>query len=149
MSNTVTGGRAKLYIDNQLAGIFESVSYNKNLGTEAIHTLGKFGPQEIVINSQEAISLTCSGFRVVDYGATILGKFPKLADLLTYVGVTITVVDRQTGKTMMTAVGCVPNAENGGFNARATSRITVNYVGMLITDESTVNDGESGSTTFP
>lgn len=144
MSQTVTGGRAQLYLPDQsgnlvLAGVFESVNYTKGLGVEDIHTLGAYAPREIAITSYNAVTLSCAGFRVIGKGTTVLGKFPRLADILSYQGVVIKVVDRQSGDTMLVATGCVPNSENGNHNARATSRMTINYMGIAIFDESTTD----------
>jgi len=147
MSQTMTGGRAQLYLPDesgilQLAGVYESVNYTKGLGVEDIHTLGAYGPREIAITSYNAVTLSCSGFRVIGKGTTVLGKFPKLGDLLKYQGVTIQVRDRQdNGKIILVAVGCVPTSENGNHNARATSRMTINYTGIAIFDEATLKDG--------
>jgi len=145
MSNVVTGGRAQLYLPDGagnlvLAGVYESANYTKGLSTEDIHTLGAFAPREIAITAANAITISCSGFRVVGRGTTQLGKFPRLADLLSYTGVVVKVVDRQTSKTLIVATGCVPNSENGSHNSRATSRVTINYTGIAIFDEATTDN---------
>lgn len=148
MSKVMTGARAKVYINNQLVGIFESCSYNTSLGTEAIHLLGRFSPDEITITSAEAVSLSCSGFRVIGAGVHTLPAVPKLQDLLAFEGVTIAVVDRQTRSVILTAIGCVPNANNGNYNARATSRVTVNYTGLRLSDEAGDQD-ETDAVSLP
>lgn len=145
---TVTGARAKVFVDNQLVGIFENCSVSSSLGTEPIHLLGRFGPDEIAITSQEAVAVNCSGFRVVGAGIHTLPKYPKVQDLLNFEPFTITVVDRQTGKTMSTILGCVPNTNNTNFNARATTRVTINYIGILASDESG-DQSESGAVSLP
>ena len=148
MSKVMTGARAKVYVNNQLAGIFENCTYNVSIGTEPIHLLGRFSPDEITPTSYEAVTLSCSGFRVVGQGAHVLPGVPKLQDLLTLEAVTITVVDRQTGQAIMTAIGCVPNAHSGGYNARATSRVTISYTGLRLSDESGAQD-ENGAVSLP
>jgi hypothetical protein len=148
MSKVMTGARAKVYVDNQLVGIFENCTYNVNIGTEPIHLLGRFSPDEITPTSYEAVTLSCSGFKVVGSGVHTLPKVPKLQDLLTLEGVTIAVVDRQTGQAVLTAIGCVATAHNGGWNARATSRVTINYTGLRISDESGAQD-ENGAVSLP
>lgn len=135
-TKVMTGARAKVYIDNQLVGIFETCSYNVNIGTEPIHLLGRFSPDEITPTSYEAVTLSCSGFRVIGAGVHTLPKFPKLQDLLNLEAVTIAVVDRQSRAVILTALGCVPNSYNGNHNARATSRVTINYTGLRLSDES-------------
>lgn len=145
----MTGGRAQVYINNQLVGIFESANYNVAFGTEAIHLLGRFSPDEITLTSYEAVTISCSGFRVVGNGPTVLPAVPLLADLLALEAATITIVDRQTGEAILTAIGCVPTAYNGNHNSRATSRITINYTGIAITDESSDGDSEIAATSLP
>lgn len=148
MSKTMVGARAKVYVNNQLVGIFESCSYNVNIGTEPIHLLGRHSPDEIAITSYEAISLSCAGFRVIGSGVHVLPAVPKLQDLLAFEGVTIAVVDRQTRQVILTAIGCVPNAFNGNYNARATSRVTVNYTGLRMSDEAGDQD-ETDAVSLP
>ena len=148
MSKVMTGARAKVYVDNQLVGIFESCTYNVNIGVEPIHLLGRFSPDEITPTSYEAVSLSCSGFRVIGSGVHTLPKVPKLQDLLTLEGVTITVVDRQTNQAVLTAIGCVANTHSGGWNAKATSRVTINYTGLRISDESGAQD-ENNAVSLP
>lgn len=139
-SKVMTGARAKIYVDNVLVGIFESCNYNTNIGVEAIHLLGRYSPDEITPTSYEAVTLSCSGFRVVNSGVHVLPKFPKLQDILNLEAVTIAVVDRQTRQTVLTAIGCVGTSMNGNYNARATSRVTVSYTGLRLSDESGAQD---------
>jgi hypothetical protein len=148
-SKTLTGARAKIYVNNALVGIFETCSYSSSYGTEPIHILGAFGPQEIVINSQEAVSLTCGGFRLAGQGPHLLPGVPKLADLLNFESVQLVIVDRQSGAKILTADGCVPNSYSGSHNARATSRISITYSGLRITDENSEGDSENGNSQLP
>lgn len=139
----VTGGRAKVYVDNKLVGIFENCTISNTTGTEAIHLLGRYSPDEIAILSKEAVNINCSGFRVVGQGKHVLPKVPKVQDLLTFEPFTITIVDRQTGATMETVLGCVPTTDNTNYNAKATSRVNIAYIGILASDESG-SQGEGG-----
>lgn len=148
MAKTLAGTRAVISVNNQVVGLFESCTYGVNIGTEPIHILGRFGPDEIVPTSYEAVTINCSGFRVVDQGVHLLPKMPKLQDLLNLGPITISIRDRQTGKLIMNAIGCIPTSYNTGVNARATSRISVTYVGIKLTDESGDQE-ESGATSLP
>lgn len=139
-SKVMVGARAKVFVDNVLVGIFETCNYNTNIGVEAIHLLGRYSPDEITPTSYEAVTLSCSGFRVVKSGVHILPKFPKLQDILNLEAITISVVDRQSKETILTAIGCVGTSMNGNHNARATSRVTVNYTGLRLSDESGAQD---------
>jgi hypothetical protein len=139
-TQTLTGARVNLYVPNNvgtliLAGIYENVSKNVSLGTEGVWTLGQYEAREIPITSYELVSLNCSGFRVLDHGVTMVGNFPTLADLLNFGSVTLKVVDRQSGKTIMVVTGCVPNANTENHNVKATSKISISYVGIAAFSE--------------
>ena len=102
-----------------MAGVFDTVSRAKGLGTEAIHTLGQYSAREIAITSYNEVTVNCSGFRVVGAGTTVLGNFPTLADLLNYQAVTIKVVDRQTGVTTLVVTGAVPTIDNENYSCES------------------------------
>lgn len=158
-SYTLTGGRLELYLPNQtgtliLAGVFDTYSRAKGLGTEAIHTLGQYSAREIAITSYNEVTLNCSGFRVVGAGTTVLGNFPTLAELLNYQSVTLKAVDRQTGLTTMVVIGAVPTSDNENASARATTKTSLSYTGIAAFDEATTDssgnptDGE-GTPSWP
>lgn len=149
MSKVVTGSRAKVYIDNVLVGIFESCTVANSTGTEAIHLLGRYSPDEIVITSKEAVNVTCAGFRVVGQGKHRLPKVPKVQDLISFQPFTLAVVDRQTGQTMETILGVVPTTDNTNYNAKATSRINISYMGIRASDEDGAQDEGSGAVSLP
>jgi hypothetical protein len=134
---TVTGARALVYVNNQLVGIFESCTVANTLSTEAIHLLGRYTPAEIAITAKEAVNVTCSGFRVAGNGITVLPAVPLVQDLLNFEPFTIAVVDRQnpTAAPLATILNCVPTTDNTNYNAKATSRVNISYVGTIYSDE--------------
>ena len=158
-SQTITGGRAELFLPDAtgnliLAGVFDTVSRGKGLGTEAIHTLGQYSAREIAITSYNEVTVNCSGFRVLNHGTTVIGNFPTLAELLNYNAVTIKVVDRQTGSTLLVVTGAVPTSDNENYSSRATTKTSISYTGIAAFDEETtdpsgnVTDGE-GTGSWP
>jgi len=140
MSYTITGARALVYVNNRLVGIFESCTVSNTTSTEAIHLLGRFTPAEIAITAQEAVNITCAGFRVAGNGVNILPAVPKVQDLLNFQPFTITVVDRQSPANapivLETILGCVPTSNNTNYNAKASSRVNVSYMGIISSNES-------------
>jgi len=142
-AKTMVGARAKVYVDNVLVGIFDSCDYSVNVGTEAIHLLGRYSAAEITPTSYEAVSLNCSGFRLIGNGGHILPKMPKLQDLLQLETVTIAVTDRQgsaSAAPILVAQNCVPTSYGTGYSAKATSRIRISYMGTVAYDESGIQD---------
>lgn len=146
-----TGARAKVYVDNVLVGLFDSCSYRVSIGTEAIHLLGRYSPDEITVTSYEAVTVNCSGFRLIGNGGHILPKVPKLQDLLNLEYITLSMTDRKSpanAEPVMTVVGCVPIDYGTGANAKATSRIQVTYLGTRASDEAGAQD-EGDAVTLP
>lgn len=149
MSRTMTGARARISVDGQLVGMFDSVSYGAALGNEGIFTLGRFGAHEIAITSYETISVSCTGFRIIGQGANVLPKFPKLQDLLNLGTVTLSITDRESGDNIMTVVGAVAVNYSTGHNAKATSKINITYVGTKLEEESGSQDETGDPSILP
>lgn len=150
--NTVmTGARAKVYVDNQLVGIYDSVTYSVNVGVEPIHILGRFSPSELAHTSYEAVQVSCSGFRLIGNGGHVLPKVPKLQDLLQLEYVTISVIDRQQtdANPILTVENCIPTSYSTGYQSRSTSRINVTYIGTKASDESDPQDESDGAVSLP
>ena len=135
-SKVFSGARAIVKVNNNIVGLFESATWAENLGSENVHVLGRFSPAEIAITSYEAVTVTCSGFRIIDQGVHILPAFPKLQDLLNLDEITLSITDRQSGKNILVVTGCKPTANNSGVNAKALSRVQVTFVGLKAEDES-------------
>lgn len=146
-----TGARAKVYVNDVLVGMFDSCSYAVNVGAEAIHILGRYSPAEITQTSYEAVTVNCSGFRLIGNGGHVLPKMPKLQDLLSLEGITLAMVDRQaaTGDApILTVLNCLPISYSTGANAKSTSRIQITYMGTHASDESGAQD-EGGAVNLP
>jgi len=133
---TIAGDMAKIYVNNVLVGIFDSVSYSTSLGTEPIFILGRATAAEIAVTHQEVATLNCSGFRVMNAGPYTLPLFPTVQNLLTLESVTITIVNRQTGAMMLTVANAIATAYSGNHNAKATSKLQITYMGTIMYDES-------------
>ena len=150
-AKTITGGRTVVLSDGVPVGIFDSITINEGLTLEDIHTLGRFGPQEILMTAYNAVTITCTGFRVYGFGVKALGQFPTLGDLISLGTVTLAVQDRQnpTGAPLAVIINCVPETNNVNYNARASSKVNLTYRGTALTDESTQGDAETGASSYP
>jgi hypothetical protein len=147
-SKTLTGNRAKVYVDGVLCGIFDTCGYTTSLGTEDIFILGASAAREIAITSMEVVNLNMTGWRVVGNGVHILPKFPKLADLLTFTSLTISVVDRATEAQILTVLGVVPTTTGENYSAKMTTKLQVSMKGIRAYDESGDSD-ESDAADLP
>lgn len=149
MSNTMVGARARVKVAGQYIGVFDSCSYGGSIGTEPVHILGRYSPPEISVTSYEAVSVSCSGFRIIDQGVHTLPAAPKLQDLLNFESIQLEVEDRKTGKTIAIVKNCVPSNWGENQQAKGTTRFNITYVGTVLSDESGDQDESSGASTFP
>jgi hypothetical protein len=150
MSHKVfTGGRAVVQVAGQPVGIYNAVSYSMNVRAEPIFTLGRYSANEITPTGYDAVTVQCSGFRVIDGGPHTLPKVPKLQDLLNLGPVTISVLDRQTNKLIAKIEGCIPVNYSTSASAQGTAPISVTYVGTIVSDESGTHNESAGATSLP
>jgi hypothetical protein len=146
---TMTGARAKVRVDGNIVGVFDSCQYGANIGTEPIHILGRYSADEISITSYEAIQVSCSGFRIVDQGVHVLPAAPQLQDLINFDTVQLEVEDRQSGSNIMIVKNCVPQSWSEAQQAKGTTRFNITYLGTILSDESGDQDESDGATTLP
>lgn len=139
----MTGARAVVYLDDpanntsRAVGIFSDCSWGLTYGVDSIFVLGAYGPVESIYTSMDATTVTCSGYRVIDHGPHIEGGVPKLADLLHHEYISMTVLDRQTNKTMAKFKQCRPTGYNTALAHRQPESCTVTYIALRVEDEST------------
>lgn len=146
---TMTGARAKVRVDGEIVGVFDSCQYGANVGTEAAHILGRYSADEIIITSYEAVQVACSGFRIVDQGVHTLPAAPKIQDLLNFETVQLEVEDRKTGKNIMIVKNCVPTNWSEAQQAKGTTRFNITYLGISLSDEDGDQDESDGATSLP
>jgi hypothetical protein len=135
MSTVMTGARAVIKVGDQVVGIFDSCQYGASIGTEPIHTLGRYSAVEISVTSYEAVQVSCSGFRIVKNNVHGLPKAPKLQNLISLETVNITVEDRKTGSPIATITNCVASNWSESLQAKGTTRFNITYIGTLLKAE--------------
>ena len=143
----MSGARAKLQIvdpnkggSSQVVGIFANVSYALAYDAQPVYILGRYSAAEIDYTSQEPVQVTASGFRVINQGAHAQARVPALADLLRHEYITLEIIDRQTGATIAKIRNVRPTGYSTSISARQLEEITVNFMGILVDDESTKNE---------
>lgn len=142
----MSGARAKLGIVDPLTGvvryvgIFNNVSYGLNYDAQPAYILGRYSPAEIDYTAQEPVNVTASGWRVIDHGAHAEGRVPALSELMTAEYLTLTIVDRQDPTRNIATIRNVrPTGYSTSISARNLEEITVNFVGIYVDDENTIN----------
>lgn len=152
-AKTMHGARAQVGIVQpdgrmEIIGIFNNVSYGVRYDATPIHVLGRFSAAEIVLSGMEAINISASGFRVVDNGPYRVASVPMLQELLHHEDITITLYDRQTEKEIMTVVGVRPVGYNTSVAARGLQDLSVEFMGLRLSDESGGQDESPGATEY-
>ncbi len=146
-SKTMTGARAQLAIDGKIVGIFSSVSTGVSYDANPVYVLGRFAAAEIALTGADVVSLTATGFRVVDSGPYEIASVPKLQDLLNHEDITLALFDRQSGKQIMLVVGVRPIGFDTSTSAKGLSDLTVRFMGLSLSDEAGDQD-EPGATIY-
>jgi hypothetical protein len=142
----LTGARAKVLINGNLVGLFNNCTWQQRQGKEPAFILGRFNPAEITPTTQEAVSITLTGYRVVDAGPYKVANATLLKNLLTEEDFTVDVLDRQTGKVIFRAVGCRVQGWSSGVAARGVSDIRVDIIGIKGEDEFGISTGGDDDT---
>jgi hypothetical protein len=157
-AKVMNGARAKLAIiengKSRYVGLFQNVSYGLTYSAEPVYILGNFAPVEIEYTSQDAVQITCSGWRVIERGPFAEASVPKLQDLLLHEYMELVIEDRQSRERglpdQIVRIAKFRNVRPIGFSTQISARqleeITVNFIGIKVDDESADNHE---STTAP
>ncbi len=156
-AQTLTGARAKLYVNGKLVGLGTDCSWSLPYGMEPVHTLGRYEPQEIVPVSQEAIEVSVNGMRVIDFGphkgfngsVDTAIMVPVLADLLNNKDITIEIIDRQTNKSFMRVAQCRSRGYSSQVGAKGMVTYSMQFIGIRATDEHSTDSQIKDSTAVP
>ena len=137
-SKVMTGARGKVFLTNpnnhtsSLVGSFHTVTWGLNFDVQPINILGRFSPAELLYTAQEAVNVSCVGFKVVGHGAHRMMGMPNTRDLLTHEYLSMVIVDRQTGEDIARIHSLRPVSYSTTLNARNVQDISVNYLGLLV-----------------
>ena len=136
MAKIHSGQLAKIYIDDRLVGLFDSIDYGGEVMLEDAYILGRTSAAEIVETGYSTVSVNLGGFRIIGNGVHVLPKFPKVQDIVNLGEFKIDVVDRATGESVATILRCKWNRYSTGFQARSISRVQMSCRGIILQDES-------------
>lgn len=153
-AHVMTGARAKVSIDGKPVGIFNNISYGLSYGLDPIFILGAYGPVESVYTSQEAVSITASGWRVIDHGPFAEAAMPTLSELLRHEYFEITVFDRdvlpgQPERQIAAFRRCRATSFNTTLANRQPSEVQITFMGLRMDDETATNDELPSAAVLP
>lgn len=147
----VHGARAQVILGGKTIGIFTDCSFGSVYDIQPAFVLGRFSPAELDYVAAEPIGISATGWRVVDHGPFTEegGNMPTLQDLLVAEDMVFALYDRQTGKLLARVVG----VKHGGFNTSVANRqlesMSLNFVGLRLSDESAENMEAPGASELP
>jgi hypothetical protein len=154
-SKVMHGARAKVFVVDPntqtpvLIGIFHTISWGLQFDVAPVNILGNFNAVELVYTGQEPVSVSCSGFRLVENGPHKIAKIPNTKDLLTHEYLVLQILDRQTGTKIGQIRDARPVSYSTALNARQLEEISVQYTGLWVDDESTTLSERSDAATLP
>lgn len=159
-SKVLHGARAVLWIGTAAIGIFNNVQYGVNYDVSPVYILGRASAAELPYTGMEVVEITCSGFRILDFGpfavidkATGASLVPKLQDILTYQDITVSLHDRLETDPEKGTIMVVTNVKPRGFSssvgARGLQEMTVNLVGLHLADEAGANNEPASAVDLP
>jgi hypothetical protein len=143
------GGRCQVMVDDKIVGLFHSISYGQGYDTQDAYVLGRASCAEIGYTAVEPVSGSLTGWRVVDHGPHADGRLPKVQDLFTADYISLTVLDRITGKRVAKITGVRLGGHNQGNASRQLSEMSIPFKGLLISDETADNAEANGASDLP
>lgn len=137
------GARAKVSIVDpttglaRVVGLWLSFDYNVTYDVQVAAVLGRFSPADMVTTGVEPVSITASGWRVVDHDAFVECGYTNIKDLLNQEFLQLTVHDRKTGKNVATIRGCLPTGLSSNASAKQLATMQNSYLGLIMDTETT------------
>jgi hypothetical protein len=111
--------------------------------------LGRYSPAALTTTAVEAVMITASGFRIIDHSFFKDGDLTPLKDMLFQEDLTLSVIDRATGKQIATIKGCLPTGVSQDVSSKNLATGSNTYMGLLLNTEDFANDEAADATTLP
>lgn len=148
-SEVFTGARAVLKIGGSVVGVFSRASYSIMYDVAPAFVLGRYAAAELTYVGAEPVSVDAVGFRLIDNGAHVQGKVPKLQDLLNHNSIELEIVDRETSTTILKVIHVRPVGYSSDIAARSQVEMSIRFVGIRAEDESGPQSEPAGSVATP
>lgn len=149
ISPHVSGARAKVSLNGVTVGIWTSIDYSVLYDVVPSFILGRYSPAAITTTGVEPVSITCSGWQIVDHSMFVNGDVTPLQDLLQQDDITLTVTDRATGANLATIIGCKPTGVSQSVSSKSLATGSNTYLGMLYSDSVFQNAEDATASTLP
>ena len=139
-SNVMSGARTIFKIESKKVMYAQNCTYTKEHNVQPVYVLDQYEPVEFAETSYN-FTASCTMFRIPNSSPTSQQIIPKLQDILTNPELTMEIIDKSTGVTILRVSGVKCTGETGNFAANELATLTLNFVGRIASDEG----GESAS----
>jgi hypothetical protein len=145
----VHGARALFSVDGKVVGVFTNVRYSVAYDTQAAFILGRASAAEIDYTGMEPVSVSASGWRVIDNGPHVSARLPPLETLLTADYIQLSIIDRITQKTIAQINDCRATNFSTSISPKQLTEYSVDFVGLLADDETVTNHEATDAANLP
>lgn len=155
MGKVVDGARAKLarFDRNtnqaEILGIFDSVSFQINHDVQAVNILGRYTAAELVTTAVDPVAISASGWRVPNNGKHIQGGLTAIEQLMFQEYMEMLLIDRKTNITLAKVSYVLPVSAAEQVSNRSLMTLNMNYMGIILSDESVDQAEGPGAVDLP
>lgn len=131
-------------------GIFSQISWGSSYDVTPAFILGRFSAATTEYTGADIVSVSASGFRVLDHGPYEDGRMPALQDLLNADFIQIVIDDRQSKRIVATIEQVRVASWDTSLNAKGGLQdISMRFIGLKVSDESVKNDEAANAAVLP
>jgi hypothetical protein len=132
-SLVITGARCRLYVNNKIFSITQSVSIELDQGAYSIYGINSPYPQEIATGGQNVVKGNCKGVRITNsgglQGSNLISLFSNLA-ATNYCSLRLE--DRQSGETIWS----IPKAQVSNISESVQTKgvysVSFSFIGQVL-----------------
>lgn len=127
----LSGAMIKLYINNQLYKVGQSVSFVVDYGEEEIYGIDSNFPQEIA-PARSSVRGSVQGLRVKYSGGLQAANIrPLWTDMLSSPYISIRIQDRSTGEDILFVPQAKVTRENHTASTKSTYKLNFDFIGQI------------------
>ena len=133
-SLVVTGARCRLWVNNKIFTVTQSVSIEIDLGTISTYGINSPYPQEIAIGSgKNTVKGNVKGIRIKNSGG-LQGSniLPLFSDLSSGNYISLRLEDRGTGETLWSAPKCMVSNVSESVQAKGVYSVSFSFVAQVL-----------------
>ena len=130
-------------------GIFSRCSWQVATPADPAFILGRFSAASLDYTAYEVVSLSATGWRVINQTAEQVAGMPKLQDLLSAGYLSFDLIDRATDTQILHIENVRAVGYSGDFAAKSLAEMPVNYIGIVASNEAGAQSESAGASDLP